>query len=132
MPQCTWFLGREALGTSPVPATAESQAFYCEQCGDIWARAIVSGAMRHLLTLRSCPNHTSVSAVDWGCVPGSLTSWRLAAVSPAWDTAHCLEYLPRGVLKREFETLIHHLDRSISHDQQESIPAVSPESPAHS
>ena len=132
MLQCHWFLDRALLGVGFAPDLADSQAFYCEQCGDIWARCVVTGSARCLLVHRPCIKHTPISAVDWGSVPGTLASWRNAANSPYWDTAHCVEHLPRGVLKREYEILLtHYLARSTSHDdQQEANPACPPEQTA--
>ncbi len=117
MPQCHWFLDRTPIGAGTVPASAESQAFYCESCGDVWARLCVSGASRTLLVHRPCVRHNSASALTWNAIPGTLASWRSAADSPYWDTAHCLEYMPRSVLKREFDILVAHLDRS-NHEQE--------------
>lgn len=121
MPTVDYIIEGKYFGSSPVPHVAQSVALYCEICGDLWARCVSSVGTRTILTQRCCSRHTPLSvAGGWGEVPGTISSWRSAAHSPSWDTANCVEYLPRQVLLREFTLLAEYLTRQEYQHEQES------------
>lgn len=89
-------------GRSCIPA---SYAFFCPHCGEIWARARVSGGDRWMAMTKECEKHTSQL---WFDPAGSI--WI------GYDLAYVAS-LPHEVLVREFELHLTAVERALNADR---------------
>jgi hypothetical protein len=95
-----YFLGTRCLGESSVGPRWWNYAYFCETCGDIWARIIVSEPKGWNLSRSPCENHTSTTSDWWRDPPGSLIHNQFPPEDPTHPLA--LRNLPREALFREF------------------------------
>jgi len=79
-----------------------SIAFFCPQCGDVWAKAEIEGSRYHVYT-HPCDKHPSRTPVWINDVPGSI----LLPLDKDYNDA-----LPLAVLKREFDLIAEHVMRN--------------------
>jgi len=96
--------------------TPHCLAYFCQTCGEIWARVIITGgeATPHwTFETAPCEKHLCSGVTDWKHYPGCLciestcTKERLSVM--LWGRA--LEHLPAAVLKRELDLTINLHDR---------------------
>ena len=100
-----FFVGNEYLGSSdrlPVFVHEQQQrpqsvAYFCPECGDVWARAVIEGVDYSPWSM-SCSKHPRFRSL----VAGSL--WM------DWDKDYTKAF-PRAVLERELQMHLAHYDR---------------------
>jgi hypothetical protein len=107
-----YFLGSQLLASTEavVPnGGSHSLAYFCQTCGDVWARAVSTDSLDHFdLIHRPCERHQAAAAVSWGRVPGTLCEGPCGDLSTMrWIAA--IELLPEPVLLREFHLHYKHL-----------------------
>lgn len=96
-----YYVHQQLIAQGLVPHNPHSLAYFCQSCGDIWARIVVEAAPIFDVTSRCCQRHVPQSASSWGEVPGTLCQGAAEWISTA-TAAAALEYLPEPVLLREF------------------------------
>jgi hypothetical protein len=111
MPRCDYFIGTRHLGSTQLPKRGEplnSLAWFCESCGNTWARAVVEGATWSVEYNR-CEPCGRAGAWDTR-YPGSLLrQWFFTeAYLMERNLAMSLEALPDAVLAREVRIAFAH------------------------
>lgn len=105
MPVQRFFLGNTFLGESVRPLVLvhgnyqppPSIAYFCSECGDIWARIVVSGQPFMVYTM-PCEHHASPNR--FFALPGSMVL--------LWDR-ELTESFPPALVEREFNICMEHL-----------------------
>lgn len=112
--RCTiqFWVGASLLGESPIdPGDCPNMgwrrrgvAYFCEECGDIWGRAVLlatDGSLRPFEVTRvSCEQHFD----PWE-IAGSLLS--------GWRNQDYLRFLPGAALKREYDLMLARYDKEM-------------------
>lgn len=106
-----YFLGSRLLDTGVTPERnggSHSLAYFCQSCGDVWARAVVSTSTGHFdIVNHPCSGHEPQAVPSWGARPGTLCKGHATDLSTMhWAAA--LEFLPKAVLERELHLLLEH------------------------
>lgn len=109
----SFFVGDKYLGRGiarpPARGTPSHYAWFCPQCGEIWARAVVELPGIEWQTYRVlCPRHQHPG---WFTVPGSI--WQML------DT-ELNDALPPAALQREFTIHLNHFDTHAYPNQDNS------------
>ena len=117
-----FFIGSQYMGTTPrrytefhktmhegQPFDVHSQAWFCNQCGEVWARAVLEDAATgesypYRIEFHGCAKHPDPLHRT---PPGSIRSWY----------KNLLPYLPDDMIRYEFGILMKYLDESESDDQ---------------
>jgi len=114
--RATYFFGTRVVGTSRIPPhgyAPDSLAWFCQVCGDLWARALVEGSETSWrVEVAPCAKHAGTNALDWSRVPGSLSQGARLSDLGAGSWARALEALPPELQNREVLCFINHLERS--------------------
>ena len=111
MPRCDYFIGTRHLGSTNITPRDEpisSLAWFCEGCGNTWARAVVEGGTWSVESNRCEP---CGRAGSWDKrYPGSLLrQWYFThEYLMARNLAMSLEALPDAVLARELRIAFTH------------------------
>lgn len=115
-PRAHYFFGSRILGTSVLPFhpyAPESLAFFCQTCGELWARVLVEGSETNWrVEVAPCAQHRGVNALDWSRVPGSLSQGARRADLGAGSWARALDVMPQSVANLEVLAFINHFERS--------------------
>lgn len=99
MAEAVYLVGSRVLGTAKAPRGAQSLAYFCPECGELWGRIALEARWQVLYV--SCERHRDAEH-PWR-LPGSLLS---ALQDPAlWESAARLDVMPLEALRRE--CLIH-------------------------
>lgn len=102
-----YYVKQQLIDQGPVPHAPHSLAYFCQSCGDVWARIIVDTAPIFDVISRCCLRHIPQSGSSWGAVPGTLCQGAADWISTQ-SAAAALENLPWSVLTREFTLLYEH------------------------
>lgn len=112
----SYFIGTRLLGRGVIPHhvyTPDQTCLFCETCGEIWGRVVVSTGGRWDCAIVPCIRHRPNSVCDWGKVPGSFVQSRVDHTwigAGAWPL--CLDLIPDGVLAWEFEAHLRWAERT--------------------
>jgi hypothetical protein len=94
------------------PFAPESLAWFCQTCGDIWARALVEGSEESWrISITPCARHVGVNGCDFTKIPGSITQGYSRDSLSVLSWAQALDALPRALQNREVLCFINHLER---------------------
>lgn len=105
MPAVHCYLGQAHLASWDIPAHSHSIAYFCQSCGEVWARLIAEPLFD--VEVICCPGHTPQAVRSWSRVPGALTLGDTDHLSTmSWAAAYDL--FPEPVLLREFSILYEH------------------------
>ena len=120
-PKAHYFFGSRVVASTTLPYhpyASESLAFFCQTCGDLWARVLVEGGEeRWLLSTIPCAKHKAVNAVDWWSVPGSLSQGWYRSNLSVMSWAKAFDCLPLPLQNLEVFHFINHLER-LEHAQE--------------
>lgn len=116
MRHAQYFLGSNWLGRSirSLPPEADSIAYACQQCGEIWGRIVVEGSTFFHIVVRPCEAHSPSTVKDWGerHRQGLFHWWNTDENSTSlMFHAAIPTYFPELVLRREVLILFEHRDR---------------------
>lgn len=111
------FLGHSA----PLPDEADSIAYVCSHCGDVWGRIVVQDQPFHIVN-RPCERHPWVGVADyaqrhycglfqWWNADGGVTSLMFHGALP--------RNFPSPVLRREFLIMYEHWRKQHAQDHTE-------------
>ncbi len=110
MTRAAYFLGNSYLGEGPpLPEGADSFAYTCSTCGEIWARVIVPGKP-FLFINRPCEKHEAQGVQDWadrhrqGLFQHAFSQQHVGI--GAWPLLP--KFFPPSVLRREFLLMYEH------------------------
>lgn len=107
MTAVTYYIHHRFIEETQLRVTPHSLAYFCQSCGDIWARIVVDEAPVFDVISRCCERHVPLSGSSWGAVPGTLCQGDADWISTQ-SAAAALENLPWSVLTREFTLLYEH------------------------
>ncbi len=96
-----YFINGQHLGTVSIKGS-DSIAYFCRQCGEIWARIVAGPEWQIQHT--PCEQHERSAVVDWKThVPGSILNGFInESLMGKWAWASAIEHLPPAVIRREF------------------------------
>jgi len=104
MPQASYFLGSRFAGSTDIPQNPDrlnSLAWFCEGCGEVWARAVVEGAT-WAIELNRCESCGPAGTWDSRVAGSVLRQWYPSADYLMGRNQACaVENLPRELLGRE-------------------------------
>ena len=111
----SYFIGERFFGTSSLFQGADSIAYFCSTCGDIWARIVAGEGWQ--VEVVPCALHEPRTAIDWSKTPGSLINpFVTQRFVGAWAWAAVIEALPPEVLRHEFELHLNRYDKGLPND----------------
>lgn len=102
--KATYFIHNRPAGVADTAdPLAESHAFFCTTCGDIWARIVVEGGRPTFVHQVACERHLPHFPSE-SLYPGSLLATILPLESvAAHQRPRTLFFIPLEVLKWEFQ-----------------------------
>lgn len=112
-----YFIGSQLLASGPeslLGGGSHSQAYFCQTCGEIWARIVADSSPDHWdIDWAPCVKHIGTSALCLSRVPGTLAQGSTDQISTMRHVA-AVEWLPLPVLEREFHLMYEHLFKELS------------------
>ena len=109
----SYFLYSQHLGDHP--ASSDSIAYFCRQCGEVWGRAL-SGPEWQLEQV-PCPEHLPSGVADIRAVPGSFLNGLLSKhYVGGFRSAGTFETLPPEVLAHELKMHLRYKERELEND----------------
>jgi len=114
-PKAYYFFGsRMAASASlpPGPFLPDSFAFFCQRCGELWARVLVEGSEADWrVETVPCAKHAGANAIDWSRIPGSLSQGMYQRDISVLSRARAFDCLPLAIQNLEVLHFINHLER---------------------